>query len=149
MPKMVSKIDIVLQIPPKMRGIFPNETALNIELKAGQPIEVPGYVLKYYTATRPHVYTDASDAKETIPTPQAPPKKEVPFNPEDWLNDNYTIIEEAAPLLDRKQLMAIGKYMRLNGCHKQTSTRVVERIIQDVAMRKAQADKLDKHEGAK
>jgi hypothetical protein len=58
---MVSKVDKTLVIPPKMKNIFPNEKEMVIKFTAGVPVEVPTYVLNYYTKNRPQVFSRAKD----------------------------------------------------------------------------------------
>jgi len=149
MPKLVSKIDIQLNIPPKMRGIFPNEERLIIDLRAGEPTEVPKYVLDYYTKNRPHVYRDAKKSEpETEHEEKATPKPK--FDPLKFLETYYNQIEEGIQTVsDWRDLLSIAKTLGLKGAHKQTKERVIERIIHDVDVKNAQREKLDKHEDSK
>lgn len=54
---LTSKIDIKLVIPPLFKGLFPNEKELVIELKAGVPKKLPGYIVRYYSSNRPSVFS--------------------------------------------------------------------------------------------
>ena len=146
---MVSKIDIRLDIPPKMRGIFPNEERLLIDLKAGEPTEVPKYVLDYYTKNRPHVYHDVKKT-EIEAEPEDKPTIKPKFDPLEFRESYYSQIEEGLQTVsDWRDLQNIAKTLGLKGAHKQTKERVIERIIHDVKVKNTQREELDKHKDAK
>lgn len=149
MPYMISKVDITLDIPPKMRGIFPNEKRLLIPLKAGEPTPVPDYVLKYYTKNRPRVYRDAKLPEPAAAIQESPKPQKQKFDPVEFLEQNYNRIEEALKSLeDRRDILAVGKTLGLKNIHTQKSERVIERIIHDVEVKNRSQEELQKHKGA-
>jgi hypothetical protein len=147
MPYIVSKINIRLDIPKKMRGIFPNEERLIIDLVAGEPKKVPDYVAKYYTSNRPHVYRYADKQFEEEPKENIPTKSEDNFNPVSFLELNYAQIDEALKQLPRKNVLAVAVTLKLTGVHKQKTDRVIERIVQDIEVKNKQNEELAKHKG--
>ena len=146
MPLIISKVDKQLVINPKMRGIFPNEKTLRINLPAGQEVEVPDYVLEYYTKHYPHIYRAAGE----IEIDEDSKEEEygvTEFDPVTFLQINYSRIEEALNGLERKELLSIGKVLKLNSLQRQGNDRIIERIVQDINVKQAQQKKLEKHEG--
>ena len=57
MASMISTVDVTLLIPANWKG-FPNDAPLVIKMKAEEKKDVPEYVLKYYTATRPQQFRE-------------------------------------------------------------------------------------------
>lgn len=145
---IISTIDITLQIPPKMRGIFPNEKPLLIPLKKDVPTEVPDYVAKYYTQNRPHVYRLASEPKPEPEKPEKPENDPPKFDPVQWLEFNADNIDEAILQLERKDLLMVGKALNLTGIYQQKTERVQERVINDVKVRQKHEGDLAKLKGA-
>jgi hypothetical protein len=131
-----------------MRGIFPNEKQLVIELHAGEPKEVPDYVAKYYVKNYPHVYRYTNQPKpEEVIIPKEK-EKEIKFDPVGFLELNYQRVEEALKALDRKEVLLVGKSLNLTGIYNQATQRVIDRIVQDIEMRNKQAEELAKHKEA-
>jgi hypothetical protein len=149
MPKMVSTVDWILDIPTRMRGLFPNDKPLKIELKAGIPTEVPTYVLKFYTKMRPHVFSDADVVKKKKEDPKPPKPEPKPiFDPEEWLELHVDNIEMALSDLERRDVIQLAKFMRLSGNYvTQSSERLIERIVQDVNVKLKQQEEIEKHKG--
>lgn len=137
MPNIISKIDIQLVIPPKMRGIFPNERTMKLDFEAGVAKEVPEYVAKYYTSNKPKIfrYEDAElpEEDETIEEPAV--KKRRKFDPIEFLELNYLNINEALIQLERKEVIAVAEKLGLKSIRRQTNERIIERIMQDIKMR--------------
>ncbi len=148
MPYIISKVEKRLVIPPKMRGIFPNKETLTIDLPAGKAVNVPKYVADYYTKNRPHVYRYANVPEPTKePIPQA--TAEIKFDPVEFLEANYSQMEEALQTLtERKNILAVGTKLGLTGIFKQKNERIKERILQDIAVKNRQQEELNKHKGA-
>lgn len=166
MKNLISKIDITLEINPKMRGIFPNENHLSIPFVAGQPTPVPDYVAKYYTKNKPHVFSLTPDSIEEKPKemyqvetqnedvqnsadPAASNPIDEEFNPEQFLIDNYRDISQPVKELPRKDLIKLVKFMKLvKNATIVSSPDLQEKIIHDVAVRIRQEDELNKHKDA-
>lgn len=164
MPLMQSTIDITLQIPIKMRGIFPNLEPLEIDLKAGIPKDVPEYVLKYYVKHRPHVYKKVEGSRVVEPDhtfePEKPgkvetvdenPDEEVDlFEPAQFIEVNWENIKPAVKGLERKDLVTLAKFMKLEkNPYSVKSDVLVNKIVHDIAMKIKQQDEINKHEDAK
>lgn len=149
--KIISKVEKTLDIPPHMRGLFPNKERIVIYLQAGQPTSVPDYVAKYFTKNRPHVYRYANEPAPVENTPEEGNKEEnkFDFDPVEFLELNYSRIEEAMQTLtQRKEILAIGNKLGLKGIFNQKNERIIERIIVDVKAKQKQQEELDKHKDA-
>jgi len=146
MPYIVSKINIRLDIPKKMRGIFPNEERLIIDLIAGEPKKVPDYVAKYYTSNRPHVYRYADKQFEEEPKEEIPTREDI-FDPVSFLELNFARIDEALKQLPRKNVLAVAVTLNLTGIYRQKTERIIERIVHDIEMKNKQTEELEKHKG--
>lgn len=150
MAELVCTVDKRLVIPPKMRGIFPNEDELVIEFTAGEPKEVPKYVADYFTKNYPHVYQDTGkpEPKKSVLEPE--PKEEVPkeeFDPIEWLEINYTNIKEGLGDLTWQQIQKVASTMKLKTFGK-NKERVIEMIAHDIKVKERQNEELGKHKDA-
>jgi hypothetical protein len=136
MPLIIAKVTKKLIIPRKMRGIFPNEKELIIDLPAGVPTEVPKYVADYYIENRPHIYRLATDPAPI--EPEKPNTEKVIFDPIEFMAQNYNNIGPALKELNRAQLLKVGNSLKLFGIHKQPDDRIIERIVYDIATKENQ-----------
>lgn len=143
MPLIIAKVAKRLIIPRKMRGIFPNEKELIIDLPAGVPVEVPDYVLNYYTKNRPHIFRLASEPEPIIePEVDTEPTR---FNPIEFIEQNYSNIKEPLEGLKRRELNLVATQMKLTGFYNQKAERVIERIVFDINAKQKQQEELEKH----
>lgn len=148
MSYIVSTIDITIRIPKKMRGIFPNEKPILIELKKEVPAEVPDYVAKYFIKSRPHVYRYASEPKpEPIVEVSTRPKDA--FDPLKFLEENYTNIEDALKTLNEDDLHNVAKTIKLTHFWKQKPDRIIERIVHDIKVKEDQKQEIIKSKGSR
>src|ERR1017187_9907882 len=106
MPLIIAKVAKRLVIPKRMRGIFPNEKELIIDLPEGVPVEVPKFVADYYTKNRPHIFRLASEPApvETVQTDTEPAR----FNPIEFIEQNYSNIKEPLEGLKRRELNLVA-----------------------------------------
>lgn len=149
MGNMIAKIDTTIKIPPYFKNLI-GKDGLIIEMKAGQPKEVPDNILNYYTKNRPHVFR-----KDTDPEPMQPKVGVLPeggvmpgeFDPVLFVTQNYDNIEaglETLPEPTRQKLLKVAKLLKLNDFYKQTSSRIKERIIHDINQKKSQEELVNK-----
>jgi hypothetical protein len=142
--KIISKVDKHLVVTPRMRGL-PNEEELRIDLPADQPVEVPDYIANYYIKNYPHVYRLEGQQAQEDATGENNSIQTNPFDPLNFLEMNYSRIEEASKSLEKKELLAVAKVLKLNGAYNQKTDRIIERIVQDVKVKQEQQEELEKH----
>lgn len=144
MPKIISKIDTILIIPPYMRKKFPNKEELIIEFKAEEPTEVPDYVADYYTDKKNYggkIFRRSNEPKPPEPIKEPEPEK---FDPIEWISNNYQNIEEAVKQLDWNDLRAVAKAMKMKSTGI-ARERLEEKIVYDVAVKEKQQEELEKN----
>lgn len=149
MPLLICKVDKELVIPPKMRGIFPNEETLRIKFTANKPTSVPDYVASYYIKNYPRIYwlsekqppkPEANQRPETT----AGKKNESDFDAIEWIATNIETYEEAVQELDRQKLFQVCKVLRFKNYINQKDDRLRERIIQDIKIKNKQSEEIGK-----
>lgn len=142
MPNIISKIDIQLVIPPKMRGIFPNEKTMRIDFEAETPKEVPDYVAKYYTSNKAKIfrYEDAELSEEDEETEKVEVKRPRKFDPLEFLEMNYLNIQDALIQEERKNVIAVAEKLGLKSVRRQQTDRIIERIVKDIKIREVIKD---------
>lgn len=143
MPLIIAKVTKRLVIPKKMRGIFPNEKELIIDLPEGVPVEVPKFVADYYIKNRPHIYRLASEPEPVTPPAATDPDKDT-FMPLEFIEQNYNSIGEALKGLPRIHLLRVGNALKLGGVHMQKDDRIIERIVFDINAKQKQQEELEK-----
>lgn len=144
MPKIISKIDTTLTIPPYMRKKFPNKEELKIDFKAETPVEVPEFVAEYYTDKKNYgskIFRLANEPKPAEPVKEPEPER---FDPVEWISDNYQNVEESIKQLDWNQLRAVAKTMKMNSTGI-SRERLEEKIVYDVAVKEKQQEELEKN----
>lgn len=148
MQTIISKVDRVLTIPPYMRGKFPNKETLKIEFKAEVPQEVPDYVAEYYTRNWGKIFRYAD--QEAIPEEQSKESEdneEDTFQPLEWLEVNYSNVEEAIKQLKWREVQAVSKALNINS-YGQSRERVEDRIVHDIAVKNKQQEEMEEHKAA-
>lgn len=147
---LISNVDKDLVIPPKMRGLFPNETTLRIHLPAGVPTPVPDYVGEYFVknwAKKFRIEGMPIPEEPEIPAVQESPK--IKFDPIEFVQTHYQNIGEPLKDLKRLDLFAVAKTMGLTHYNKDSDDEIRRRIVHDVKVQNEQEKELEKHKEAK
>jgi hypothetical protein len=156
MKNIISTIDITLEIPVKMRGIFPNKKPLTIEFEANTPKSVEDYIAEFYCENRPQVFKLTEEAmkdKKDEPKDEPKDKKDEDvqdsFDAVEFLENNYTNINEAILTLEREQVIEVAKLLKLSKNPNRVQTKVlIKKITHDIAVKIKQEEELEKHKNA-
>jgi len=132
---IISKITTEITFPPYHK-MNKSRKPLTIHINKDEINELDDEICKFLVTSRPHVYRYADE--EEIPFSDVEDyENDKGFNAKHFLIENIDNIENALLQINRKELFAVCKALRLTNYFSQTNERIRERIINDIKIQLA------------